>query len=62
MECARANPPRVERGEALQIWVWRFHNFVNHRLGKPFVPFNVYQEVYEDEMAKAARDQSCGLW
>lgn len=37
------NPPALASTHTFRSWVWRFHNDVNIRLGKPFYPYWAYQ-------------------
>jgi FAD-linked sulfhydryl oxidase len=48
------HPPSLGSSEALQSWVWTFHNAVNRRLGKPHFSFARYRALYEDELRAAA--------
>lgn len=50
----RQNPPE---GENASIWMWRFHNAVNKRLGKAEMKWNSYQNTY---MNKTTPCTSCG--
>jgi len=47
------HPPDITDSATLQAWTWRFHNFVNARLGKPAFPFSAYQQMYLSEMCWA---------
>ena len=49
-------PPDLSGSEGLQIWVWRFHNSVNARLGKKLVPFEEYQDMYREDIERARVD------
>lgn len=37
----------IENG--LFIWSWKFHNSVNKRLGKPFIPYELALKLYTSE-------------
>ena len=48
-------PPKFDNSHTLQIWFWRFHNYVNRRLGKKIISSEQYQELYKDDInAKCA--------
>ena len=51
---ARAHPPELTGSAAFQLWLFRFHNSVNRRLGKPFFPFEDYRLLYSRELQAAA--------
>jgi hypothetical protein len=36
-----ADPPKLRSRAQLEQWMWRFHNAVNRRLGKPCPPFAI---------------------
>jgi len=55
------HPPDLSGTEALQAWVWAFHNAVNARLGKPQVPFERYLRLYADELCLANWTAGCSL-
>jgi hypothetical protein len=55
------NPPNLASAHALEGWVWNFHNTVNYRLGKAFVPYEEYQRIYADEICWANWSSGCGL-
>ena len=46
----RQNPVNASGGHSLQLWVWKFHNAVNARLGKPFMSLHQYLEQYSAEL------------
>ena len=48
---ARLYPPNFSGGSAFQTWAWRFHNAVNHRLGKPLMDCEEYRKTYASELA-----------
>lgn len=56
----RQRPPSLESTYALQAWVWRFHNAVNLRLGKPLIPYEEYLRLYADEICWADWTGECG--
>lgn len=37
---------------AMAYYIWRFHNFVNERLGKPFVPWEYCKRLYAEVCEK----------
>jgi len=39
--------------ETFQLWVYKLHNDVNRRLGKPVISYKEYQNEYEQEINKA---------
>lgn len=41
-----ARPPDLASSKKLQEWMWRFHNAVNARLGKPLMPYCRYEALY----------------
>lgn len=49
----RDNPPQLESGARFQTWAWRFHNFVNARLGKPHFTSEQYLARYREEILHA---------
>lgn len=51
-EYARVYPPDFSGTHNYQTWMWRFHNAVNRRLGKPLISAEEYRELYKEEMAK----------
>lgn len=57
----RRRPPALAGTEALQAWVWAFHNAVNVRLGKRPLLFEEYLEIYSDELCWAAWSTGCQL-
>jgi hypothetical protein len=50
------HPPPLTDTYALQVWVWKFHNIVNLRLQKPYFSYTQYQQLYADELARAAAE------
>jgi hypothetical protein len=42
----KSNPVRVETSYKFQVWAWRFHNFVNHTIDKPYMAFATYMRTY----------------
>lgn len=42
----RHNPPNVKSRSSLSKWMVAFHNHVNHRLGKPTVPYSIAVQLY----------------
>lgn len=52
-EHVRADPPDLRSSLAFQAWVWRFHNSVNRRLGKPELPYDAYLELYAEQLLRA---------
>ncbi len=57
----KTNPPNLTSTEALQAWVWRFHNSVNRRLGKREVAYEEYQAIYADEICRALWSVGCSV-
>jgi hypothetical protein len=55
------NPPNLASTYALQAWVWKFHNAVNLRLGKPLIPYEEYQRLYADEICWANWSSGCSI-
>ena len=53
MEYISENPVDLSSSQSLQVWVWRFHNAVNKRLGKALLPFAAYSQLYLSEMCWA---------
>lgn len=53
MEYIRAYPPDFSGSKGFQKWVWRFHNAVNHRLGKPLMSSEKYQDTYKEEIEES---------
>jgi len=53
-------PPDFANSEALQHWVWEFHNDVNRRLGQAELPYVMYQHTYGKDirLAKASWDRT----
>ncbi len=49
------HPPDLSSSRALQVWVWRFHNAVNYRLGKQEISYEGYQRLYVEELRRANR-------
>lgn len=47
------SPPTLTDSDALQAWVWRFHNVVNACLGKRLVSYEEYRRLYADEICWA---------
>jgi FAD-linked sulfhydryl oxidase len=48
-----SNPPKLVDNQDFQIWVWRFHNSVNARLGKKICEYDDYLSNYSDEICLA---------
>lgn len=53
------NPPDLSGTEALQAWMWRFHNAVNALLDKPLASFQDYLRFYADELCWANWSAGC---
>ena len=53
LQHAATHPPALADTYTFQAWVWKFHNRVNRRLGKPFVPYHAYMALYADELESA---------
>lgn len=47
------HPLALDSGDSFQIWVWRFHNFVNHRLGHRELSLQEYTEHWREEIEAA---------
>lgn len=54
------HPPDLTDSDALQRWMWAFHNSVNTRLKKAVVSFEEYRGVYADEICWAHWGRGCG--
>lgn len=52
-------PPSFGSSHQLQCWVWRFHNSVNRRLGKPLLYYKDYLKLYMSELCWANWSQQC---
>jgi len=50
---ASATMPELASGEAFQLWMWRFHNVVNVRLHKRYMPFTEYLQTWREEIEAA---------
>jgi hypothetical protein len=50
-------PPNLASTDALQAWVWGFHNAVNRRLGRPAVSYEEYRRLYADEIRRAGHER-----
>ena len=46
----RSYPPDFSGSEEFQTYLWRFHNAVNKRLGKPLMSAKDYRAVYAQEL------------
>ena len=51
-----ATPPDLSSRTALMAWTWAFHNTVNARLGKPFMPYTTFDYLWNvaDGAARAS--------
>ena len=54
-------PPVLLSAGDLQVWVWRFHNAVNLRLGKPLASYGDYLRLYADEICWANWGGQCRI-
>ncbi len=57
-EYARRFPPRLDSSSSLQTWLWKMHNAVNRRLGKPEMSPVEYRQVYGAEI----REKFCRMY
>lgn len=57
----KAAPPDVSSSDALQVWAWRFHNYVNRKTGRRLYAYDDYRSDYQDEIQRAALscEESC---
>lgn len=46
MKYISAHPPDFSSSISFQTWAWRFHNAVNHRIGKPIMSPKQYRQTY----------------
>lgn len=53
IQYAREYPPDFSGTDRFQTWAWRFHNAVNHRLGKPLLSAEEYRQAYAEELGRA---------
>jgi FAD-linked sulfhydryl oxidase len=51
VQYTRNTPPNLTGSSGFQTWAWKFHNSVNHRLGKPCMSPEEYRAAYAEETA-----------
>lgn len=51
------NPPikYFNERDGLFIWSWEFHNVVNKRLNKPYMPYKEAYEIYHSDNNKCSK-------